>query len=95
MFLITHVLLVNEVLDLSLQLNGQFTHLWRNDLAQDLIHSRSRLQELGDRFVEFDAVLLARHRNLRVVRDLLKGYGLGRVFSRLEMIFRLLKLLHV
>ena len=93
MLLINLVLLNNEVLDLSLQLNGQFTHLWLNDMAQDLIYSGSRVQGLG--LDEIDEVLLVRHMNLRVKRDLLKDYGLGLVFSHLEMFFRLLKLLHV
>ena len=95
LLLIILVLLVDEVLDLRLQLTGHFTHLWWNDVAQDPIHSGSRLQGLGGGFVEFDEVLLVRHRNRRVVRNLLKEDGLGLVFSHLEMLFRKLKLLLV
>ena len=90
--LIILVLLVNMVLDLSFQLTGHFTHWWRNCVAQDLIHSGSRLQGLGDGIVEFDEVLLVRHRNLRVVRNLLEEDGLGLFFSHLEMFFRRFKL---
>ena len=93
--LIILVLLIDEVLDLSFQLTGHFAHLWWNDVAQDFIHSGSRLQGLGGGFVEFDEVLLVRHGNLRVVRHLLEENGLGLILSRLEMVFRRLKLLLV
>ena len=67
----------------------------RNDVAQDFIHSRSRLQGLGGGFVEFYEVLLVRHGNLRVVRHLLEEDGLDLVLSHLEMVLRRLKLLLV